>query len=111
MMNSSHERCHGSANLEGPTCPACGASAKTVELPPLARLTAEEQVFVETFVRVRGSVRRMERLLGIDDPMVNDRLKAIAAKLDHGLAGRHPSSEIVEALKRGEIGIQPNLIA
>ena len=30
------------------------------ELPPLARLTAEDQVFVMAFVRSHGSIKKME---------------------------------------------------
>ena len=33
------------------------------ELPPLARLAMEDQVFVAMFVRCHGSIKEMERIL------------------------------------------------
>jgi hypothetical protein len=40
------------------------------ELPPLARLSAENQVFVMAFVRSHGSIKEMERVFGISYPTV-----------------------------------------
>ena len=55
------------------------------ELPHLARLTMEDQIFVVAFVRSHGSIKEMERLFGISYPTVKNRLNAIAA----GRSPRH----------------------
>ncbi|MCH7971111.1 MAG: DUF2089 family protein, partial [Chloroflexi bacterium] len=34
------------------------------ELPPLAQITAEDQVFVMAFVQSSGSIKEMERVFG-----------------------------------------------
>ncbi len=48
------------------------------ELPPLARLSAEDQVFVMAFVRCHGSIKEMERVFGISYPTVKSRLQRLA---------------------------------
>lgn len=52
------------------------------ELPPLARLTAEDQVFIAAFVRCHGSIKRMEQLFGISYPTVKNRLNRLSDQLD-----------------------------
>ena len=51
------------------------------EPPDLARLPAEDQVFVMTFVQVHGSIKEMERLFGISYPTVKNRLNRISRQL------------------------------
>ncbi|HSW58529.1 MAG TPA: DUF2089 domain-containing protein [Dehalococcoidales bacterium] len=50
------------------------------ELPPLARLSAEDQVFMMAFVRCDGSIKEMEKIFGISYPTVKSRLSRIAAQ-------------------------------
>jgi hypothetical protein len=74
------------------------------DLPPLARLTVEDQVFVTAFVRCHGSIKEMEGLFGISYPTVKNRLSAIAAKLEF-VEVNPPASrlETLGRLERGEI--------
>jgi hypothetical protein len=51
------------------------------ELPPLARLRYEDQVFVSEFVRSHGSIKDMEKAFGISYPTVKSRLKRIVSQL------------------------------
>ena len=53
------------------------------ELPPLARLVQEDQIFVTAFLRCHGSIKEMEALFGISYPTVKNRLNRIAAQLDY----------------------------
>jgi hypothetical protein len=48
------------------------------ELPPLATLSAEDQVFIMAFVRCDGSIKDMEKTFGISYPTVKSRLARIA---------------------------------
>ncbi|TVR54867.1 MAG: DUF2089 domain-containing protein [Puniceicoccaceae bacterium] len=74
------------------------------ELPALARLGAEDQVFVAAFVGCHGSIKEMERLFGISYPTVKNRLKAIGRQLNLvEPVERSPREEILERLERGEI--------
>src|SRR6516225_9034866 len=77
------------------------------ELPPLARLTAEDQVFVAAFVRSHGSIKEMEQIFGVSYPTVKARLNRIAGQLefvDTNPAPLNPGrNEILSRLERGEI--------
>jgi hypothetical protein len=76
------------------------------ELPPLARLTMEDQVFVMAFIRSHGSIKEMEGMFGISYPTVKNRLNAIASRLPF-IDVDPPASrgEVLERLGRGEITV------
>ncbi len=74
------------------------------DLPPLARLTAEDQLFVMAFVRSHGSIKDMEALFGISYPTVKNRLNAITAKLPFvDINPPSPAREVLDLLDKGEI--------
>jgi len=80
------------------------------ELPPLARLTMEDQVFVTAFVRCHGSIKEMEQLFGISYPTVKNRLNRIAGQLEFVEINPPPSrSEILEMLDSGEVTVEEAL--
>src|SRR5689334_11197010 len=80
------------------------------ELPPLAQLGFEDQVFVAAFVRSHGSIKEMERLFGVSYPTIKNRLNRISELLDPSLAvetAPAPSRrEILDQLERGELTAQ-----
>ncbi|HEY2598731.1 MAG TPA: DUF2089 domain-containing protein [Candidatus Dormibacteraeota bacterium] len=82
-----------------------GAALEGVwELPQLARLSAEDQVFVIAFVRSHGSIKEMERVFGVSYPTIKARLNRIGERLDFVDNNPQPSRlEILERLSRGEI--------
>ena len=51
------------------------------ELPPLAQLAAEDQIFVAAFVRCHGSIKEMEKFFGVSYPTIKNRLNRIGAQL------------------------------
>src|SRR5476649_2420848 len=51
------------------------------DLPRLAQLSAEDQVFVTAFVRSHGSIKEMEQVFGVSYPTIKARLNRIAANL------------------------------
>ena len=74
------------------------------ELPPLARLSGEDQVFVMAFVRGHGSIKEMERVFGISYPTVKNRLNRISEQFEFVETDPMPSrTEVVGQLQRGEI--------
>ena len=74
------------------------------ELPQLARLSAEDQVFVAAFVRSHGSIKEMEQVFGVSYPTIKARLNRISASLEFVETNPSPSrNEILERLSRGEI--------
>ena len=80
------------------------------ELPPLARLTMEDQIFVTAFVRSHGSIKDMEQLFGISYPTVKNRLNRISQMLEF-VEINPPASraEILEELDRGDISVEDAL--
>ena len=76
------------------------------ELPPLARLTWEDQIFVTAFIRSHGSIKDMEELFGISYPTVKNRLNRISQQLEFvDINPPASKSEVLEQLDRGEIDI------
>jgi hypothetical protein len=84
------------------------------DLPPLASLTAEDQVFVAAFVRCHGSIKQMEKFFGVSYPTIKNRLNRIGALLpfaemtpgDPAPGGLPvPTSELLSRLERGEINV------
>jgi len=77
------------------------------ELPQLARLNLEDQVFVTAFVRSHGSIKEMERIFGVSYPTIKARLNRIAEGLEFVDTNPSPSQgEILERLKHGEISAE-----
>ena len=80
------------------------------ELPPLARLTREDQTFVTAFVRGHGSIKGMEELFGISYPTVKNRLNRIAAQLEFVEINPPPSAmDLLKRLESGEINVEETL--
>ncbi len=74
------------------------------ELPPLARLPGDDQIFVIAFLRSHGSIKEMERIFGISYPTVKNRLNRIAAKFEFvDTDPQPPQSEVITQLHRGDI--------
>jgi hypothetical protein len=80
-------------------------------LPELARLSAEDQVFVAAFVRGHGSIKEMEQVFGVSYPTIKARLNRISASLsfldttppEPEPAAADARSDVLARLKRGEI--------
>jgi len=74
------------------------------ELPPLARLRYEDQVFVSEFVRSHGSIKDMEKAFGISYPTVKNRLNRIIDQLQLVEVAASPvGDDALGLLERGEI--------
>jgi hypothetical protein len=85
------------------------------ELPPLAQLVADDQVFVAAFVRCHGSIKQMEKYFGVSYPTIKNRLNRIGAQLPFVEAAPAPepqpqsrasTSELLSRLERGEMTAQ-----
>ena len=73
-------------------------------LPQLARLSAEDQIFVAAFLKSHGSIKEMEQVFGVSYPTVKARLNRIAAQLEFVETDPKPSrNEVLDRLERGEI--------
>jgi hypothetical protein len=74
------------------------------DVPQLARLSAEDQVFVTAFIRSHGSIKDMEQTFGVSYPTIKARLNRIAGSLEYVEMNPAPSrAEILDRLSRGEL--------
>jgi len=73
-------------------------------LPPLAGLSAEDQVFVMAFIRCHGSIKEMEEIFGISYPTVKNRLNRIAGQLQFiEIVKVSAEEEVIDKLESGQI--------
>jgi len=82
------------------------------EIPRYARLSEENEQFLETFLRCRGMLNSVEKELGISYPTVKSRLEALLSALELSPVKDETSkkdksaekkAKILEQLERGEI--------
>jgi len=100
--------CGGKLELERLSCPECHLKLEgAVELPRLARLSAEERAFVELFVLSAGSLKEVGRVLHLSYPTVRNRLDQVIASLRELDRTRHDRRlEIIRQLERREISVE-----
>ena len=76
------------------------------EPPPLARLSAEDQVFVAAFVKCHGSIKQMEKYFGVSYPTIKNRLNRHGEQLPFAEvepAAPASTSALLDQLERGEL--------
>ena len=87
-------------------CQPCSLSLEgEFEVPALATLSVEDQLFVVAFVRHHGSIKKMEHLFGICYPTVKIRLNAIGAALDSSFDVPSSNLPVLEKLAAGEVSV------
>lgn len=74
------------------------------ELPPLAQLSMDDQIFVAAFVKSHGSIKDMEELYGVSYPSIKNRLNRISKAFDFiDITPADASGDILEDLDKGNI--------
>jgi hypothetical protein len=77
------------------------------ELPPMALLPMEDQIFIAAFVRTHGSIKEMEQIFGVSYPTIKSRLNRIGEQLNFIKIDAIPPdpdrSNIFDRLEKGEI--------
>jgi hypothetical protein len=80
------------------------------EPPQLAQLSIDDQVFVAAFIRAHGSIKELERIVGVSYPTIKSRLNRIAEHLDFVDTDPAPTgADVVDRLRRGVISAQEAL--
>jgi hypothetical protein len=80
------------------------------ELPPLSRLSNNDQIFIIAFLKTHGNIRDMEKLFGISYPSVKNRLNKISKQLEF-VEVNPPTekNEVLEQLYKDEITVEQAL--
>ena len=86
---------------------SCGSCDTTIDttlpVPPFFRLPADLQQFVLLFLRCRGTIREMEKALGISYPTVCRRLELVNELLGNTEPAAPSRDDVLTQLERGEI--------
>jgi hypothetical protein len=105
-------------------CPVCATAVEgRFAASPYAALSAEEAAFLEAFLRARGNLREVERVLGLSYHTVRSRLDGVLATLGFmeptapgaraaagaGTDAAAARRAALEALRRGEIDVSEAL--
>lgn len=78
------------------------------EPPPLARLSAEDQVFVAAFVKCHGSIKQMEKYFGVSYPTIKNRLNRIGeglAFVEIASDDGPPAGDVLSRIEDGTITV------
>ena len=76
------------------------------DLPPLSRLSIDDQAFVTAFVRCHGSIKQMEKYFGVSYPTIKNRLNTIGDQLEFvDIAPQATRSEILDQLEKRKITV------
>jgi hypothetical protein len=121
--------CSGELAVTRLHCRSCGTTLEgEFSVGRFGRLTREQLVLLESFLRSRGNLRDMERELGISYPTVRSRVEALVRALGFGPrdgdeasvdepttgaagVGAATRQEILERLARREIGAEEAAVA
>ncbi len=100
--------CEGPLSVRILYCEACGTEVSGRFLPnEFALLPKEHLDFLRLFVKTRGNLKEVERILGVSYPTVRARLDALLKALGYEAGEeREDRVEVLEALRRGEISVE-----
>lgn len=89
------------------SCNTCNTNIEgEFSLCNFCKLTGEEKQFIEIFIKSRGSIKEIERELGISYPTVKGKLDSLIKSLGYDEKEQISSisrKEILDMLNRGEI--------
>lgn len=97
-------------------CTSCGTAVEGhFELSKFSRLDAEQQAFLDLFLRARGNVKEVERALGLSYPTVRARLDSLLSTLGYAVDSDSRAEiskrrrEILDELDAGKINAEDAL--
>ncbi|WP_117237472.1 DUF2089 domain-containing protein [Thermus sediminis] len=99
--------CEGPLSVKTLYCEACGTEVSGRFLPnEFALLPKEHLDFLRLFVKTRGNLKEVERILGVSYPTVRARLDALLKALGYEAEEGEDRLQVLEALRRGEISVE-----
>ena len=100
--------CSGHMSVSELSCEECGAKlVSRFDLCPVCQLPDDMYAFLMTFVKTRGSIKDMEKELGVSYPTVRGRLDELQRLMGFTPGGSvQPAKEVLDMLERGEISAE-----
>ncbi len=98
--------CGGKLGVTRLSCRQCGTEISgEFALSKFNALNREELAFAETFLRVQGSIREMEKEFGISYPTVKKNLETIIRKMGFEVKKKTDQQEMLEKIRSGELTV------
>lgn len=91
------------------TCQSCGSELTGFfEEGRFSSLSETDQYFIEVFIKCRGSIKDVEKELGVSYPTVRGKLDDVIKKLGYQVSDQQnesdkKSSEILDQVEKGEL--------
>ncbi|MFO7612457.1 MAG: DUF2089 domain-containing protein [Clostridia bacterium] len=101
--------CGGELKIEKVSCTSCDMQMTgNFYVSGFSKLTDKQLEFVKTFIKCKGSIKEMEKELGISYPTVKGRLDEVAAALGLDMAAEPEAgnTDVLESLEKGELSIE-----
>lgn len=101
--------CNARLEVQRYHCPSCDITIEgQFAISELAALNAEQQEFVKTFICCSGSIKEVEKKLGISYPTVKNKLKQVQDILcpESKSSLSEESEEILKKLEQGAISVE-----
>jgi hypothetical protein len=100
--------CSGQMLISELACEQCGARVVSrFESCSVCRLPQDMYQFLMTFIRTRGSIKEMEKELGVSYPTVRGRMDELQRLLGFTPGGSTQSAkDVLDMLERGEINTE-----
>ena len=98
--------CNGAVEITEISCNSCKSTIKGHFKPcKFCTLSQEHKDFAEIFIKNRGSIKEIERELGVSYPTVKGKLDSLIAALGYKNQSTGPvdKKEVLERLYKGEI--------
>lgn len=105
--------CDGELEVAEYLCAKCGVSIKgRFRQNLIARLSPEDAEFVKVFLAAHGSIKEVERILGISYPTVKARLDQINSAIGNPTIGKKSVEEkldILGGIESGNLSVEDAL--
>ena len=100
--------CGGEVKIDSISCTECDMKMTgTLYISGFSKLTGMQLDFVKAFIKCKGSIKEMEKELGISYPTVKSRLDEVANALGLDVQPEQGkgNAEVLESLEKGELSI------
>ena len=101
--------CGGELKIDSISCTECDMKMTgTFYVSGFSKLTPKQLEFVKAFIMCKGSIKEMEKELGISYPTVKSRLDEVAGALGLSVEPEPETgnADVLESLDRGELSIE-----
>lgn len=99
--------CSGELIITGYRCPNCATEINGYfENDKFSKLSKEDRDFIEVFVMNRGSIKDIEKALGVSYPTVRNKLDGVIKALGHQVNSESSRLEILSMINDGQISAE-----